>query len=214
MPSRRDVSATEARDFATVDPTGFVDQNPDGLLVIDEVQRAPALIVSITAAVDRDKRPRRFLVTGSANLLDLTSTHESLAGRAESLVLHSFSPGELESRLPTVPTPARLASQGHPPAHAGSLAELRDRLGDRFAGGYVLYTGEPAHALVERITALPIDALWSLRPSVRIGRVSARTAGLLRLRRSSPAPPLPPQCAAATPTQRRGPRSPAGCATR
>src|SRR5699024_115503 len=45
----------EARDFAAVDPTGFVEQNPDGLLVIDEIQRAPELIVAIKAAVDRDR---------------------------------------------------------------------------------------------------------------------------------------------------------------
>lgn len=42
------------------------------------------------------------------------------------------------------------------------LGALRDRLGDRFVGGYVLHTGERAHALGDRITALPIDALWSL----------------------------------------------------
>ncbi|HIZ34585.1 MAG TPA: ATP-binding protein [Candidatus Ruania gallistercoris] len=87
----------EVRSFAAFDPTGFVDQYPEGLLVIDEIQRTPDLVVSIKAAVDRDKRPGRFLVTGSANLLDLTSTHESLAGRAESLALHSFSQGELAS---------------------------------------------------------------------------------------------------------------------
>ena len=44
---------------------------------------------------------------------------------------------------------------------AGLLA-LRDRLGGRFVDGYVLHTGERAHSLGDRLTALPIDALWSL----------------------------------------------------
>lgn len=86
----------ESLDFARADPAGFVVQRPEGLLVIDEIQRAPDLMLALKAAIDRDQRPGRFLVTGSANLLDLTTTHESMAGRAESIVLHSFSQGELE----------------------------------------------------------------------------------------------------------------------
>jgi uncharacterized protein len=36
--------------------------------VIDEVQRAPDLLLAIKERVDRDQRPGRFLLTGSANL--------------------------------------------------------------------------------------------------------------------------------------------------
>lgn len=39
------------------------------LLAIDEVQRAPDLLIAIKRAVDRDRRPGRFVLTGSANLL-------------------------------------------------------------------------------------------------------------------------------------------------
>ncbi|MFT3875638.1 MAG: ATP-binding protein [Propioniciclava sp.] len=85
----------DARVFAETDPVGFVTQTPGKLLVIDELQRVPELVIAMKAAVDRDKRPGQFLVTGSANLLDLAATHESLAGRAESVELHSFSQGEL-----------------------------------------------------------------------------------------------------------------------
>ncbi|MGO2096765.1 MAG: ATP-binding protein [Candidatus Microbacterium stercoravium] len=84
-------------DFARADPTGFVEQASDKLLVIDELQRVPELVVALKAAVDRDQRPGRFLVTGSANLLELSSTHESLAGRAEHIGLHPFSQREIES---------------------------------------------------------------------------------------------------------------------
>lgn len=82
--------------FALDDPSGFVGQFPEGLLIIDEVQRAPGLIIALKAAVDRDPRPGRFLVTGSANLLDLAATHESLAGRAQPITLYSLSQAELE----------------------------------------------------------------------------------------------------------------------
>lgn len=86
------------RGFALDDPEGFVTQFPEGLLVIDEIQRAPGLAVALKAEVDRDRMPGRFLVTGSANLLDLTAAQESLAGRVETISLHSFSQGELEGR--------------------------------------------------------------------------------------------------------------------
>ena len=49
-------------------------------------------------AVEEDRRPGRFLITGSANLLDLPGTQESLAGRAETVVLYGLSQGELAGR--------------------------------------------------------------------------------------------------------------------
>lgn len=87
-----------ARNFATFDPTGFVAQAPDSTLVIDEIQRAPDLVIALKSAVDRDVRPGRFLVTGSADLLALTATHESLAGRAERIVLRPFARREWTGR--------------------------------------------------------------------------------------------------------------------
>lgn len=84
-----------AHAFALDDPVGFVQQLPDGLLIVDEIQRAPELVVALKAAVDRDKRPGRYLVTGSANLLNLAATDESLAGRAQPFTLHSLSQAEL-----------------------------------------------------------------------------------------------------------------------
>ncbi len=85
------------RATAQADPVGFVSQNPDGLLAIDEVQRVPELVLALKLAVDRDPRPGGFLLTGSANLLRVPATEDSLAGRAESIELHGFSQGELHS---------------------------------------------------------------------------------------------------------------------
>lgn len=68
------------REHALRDPEGLVARADH--LVIDEVQRAPDLLVAIKRVVDRDRRPGRFVLTGSANLLALRRVQETLAGRA------------------------------------------------------------------------------------------------------------------------------------
>jgi uncharacterized protein len=57
------------REAATADPAAFV--RHDGLLVIDEVQRVPELMLAIKHTVDLDTRPGRFLLTGSARIFAL-----------------------------------------------------------------------------------------------------------------------------------------------
>ncbi|WP_293909665.1 ATP-binding protein [Deinococcus sp.] len=80
---------------ARSDPVGFVQRLPDGAL-IDEVQRVPELLLSIKASIDRDRRPGRFLLTGSANVLTLPRVADSLAGRMSVHHLWPLSQGELE----------------------------------------------------------------------------------------------------------------------
>ncbi|MBU6245789.1 MAG: ATP-binding protein [Actinomycetales bacterium] len=77
------------------DPDSFVRQRPGSIMAIDEVQRAPELLVAIKAVVDADPRPGQFLLTGSADLLRMPGQHESLAGRAETIELYGLSQGEL-----------------------------------------------------------------------------------------------------------------------
>lgn len=79
---------------AQTDPDGFVRQFPEGVVAIDEIQRVPTLLRAIKAALDEDRRPGRFIVTGSSNLMNLKGAEESLAGRAETLRLRGFSRGE------------------------------------------------------------------------------------------------------------------------
>lgn len=67
--------------------------------MVDEVQRVPALIPALKLVVDRDRRPGRFLLTGSANLLRMPAMQDSLAGRAENVDLYGFSQGELAGVL-------------------------------------------------------------------------------------------------------------------
>lgn len=70
---------------AREDPVGMI-QSMDRA-IIDEIQRAPQLLLAIKKTVDEDRRPGRFLLTGSANLMALPTVADSLAGRMETLSL-------------------------------------------------------------------------------------------------------------------------------
>ncbi|MEV0593435.1 ATP-binding protein [Nonomuraea cavernae] len=84
------------RAAAREDPVGFV--RHDDLLLLDEVQRAPELLLPIKREVDRDPRPGRFLLTGSARLLDLRDLPDALPGRAETIELWPLSQGEIDAQ--------------------------------------------------------------------------------------------------------------------
>jgi uncharacterized protein len=81
---------------AREDPVGMI-RSLDRA-VIDEVQRAPQLLLAIKKSVDEDRRPGRFLLTGSANLMSLPTVADSLAGRMETLSLLPLSQSEIRSR--------------------------------------------------------------------------------------------------------------------
>ncbi len=83
------------RSAAEADPGAFV--RHDGLLLIDEVQRVPELLLAIKREVDRDTRPGRFLLTGSARLLGLRDLPDALPGRTETIELWPLSQGEIDS---------------------------------------------------------------------------------------------------------------------
>ena len=82
---------------ASTDPVSFV-QRTAATMLIDEVQRVPGLLLAIKAEVDRDQRPGRFLLTGSAQVLALPKVTDALAGRVEPIELWPFSQGELRGR--------------------------------------------------------------------------------------------------------------------
>ena len=117
---------------ATTDPTGFL-AGIDGPVALDEVQRAPELFLAIKANVDRLRRPGRFLLTGSANVLMLPKLSESLAGRMEILPLWPFSQGEIAGRREGFVD----MLFGGGPGKFRSKAQEKDDLADRILrGGY------------------------------------------------------------------------------
>lgn len=82
-----------ALEVAQTDPAGFV--TGDERLVIDEVQRAPDLLLAIKRVVDSNSARGQFLMTGSANILTLPQIADSLPGRVDYLTLWPFSQAEL-----------------------------------------------------------------------------------------------------------------------
>jgi predicted AAA+ superfamily ATPase len=89
-------------DAALRDPDGFISGTPTPA-VIDEVQRAPDLLRAIKRTIDRNRKPGQYLLTGSANILTLSTVSESLAGRVALHNLYPFCWPELLQRpFPTV----------------------------------------------------------------------------------------------------------------
>ncbi len=106
---------------ARSDPQGFID-GLDGNVVLDEVQRAPGVTVAIKRSVDLDRRPGRFLLTGSADVFQLPRVAEYLVGRMEAIRLWPLSRGELigvrevfvDAAFGEAPPPASLPSTSRP----------------------------------------------------------------------------------------------------
>jgi len=98
-------------DFATL---AAARSNPESLLIepaiFDEVQRCPELLVALKKNVDEDRRPGRFILSGSANLALLGHVSETLAGRAGYFVLHPMTRREIRGET------------GDPPFLKGFLA--------------------------------------------------------------------------------------------
>lgn len=84
------------RHYASLDDLDVLDlarRDPEALFggerpsTLDEVQHEPALLRAVKRSIDRNRKPGRFLLTGSANLLLMRQVSESLAGRASYLTL-------------------------------------------------------------------------------------------------------------------------------
>ena len=93
-----------ARDSARDDPMGFVATLPERV-ILDEIQRVPALFDAIKIAVDRRRIPGRFLLTGSSNVLLVPQLSESLTGRLQIVRLHPLAQAELAVRSVTSDQP-------------------------------------------------------------------------------------------------------------
>jgi predicted AAA+ superfamily ATPase len=100
---------------AQSDPVGFIRSLDDA--TIDEIQRAPDLLLAIKKSIDDDYRPGRFLLTGSANVLTMPSVADSLAGRMETIEMFPLARAEIDGQTSTFLT--RLFDGAlHPNAHA------------------------------------------------------------------------------------------------
>lgn len=171
-------------EFARTDPTAFLARADR--MAIDEVQRAPNLLLAIKRIVDTDPTRGRFLLTGSANILTLPQIADALPGRVDYVTLWPFTQGELEERRETF---LESAFAGSPPeidgapvgraAYAdrivrGGFPEAVDAGGARrlrFFAGYA-----------DSILGREVSDLTSVRDTEMVGRVlrlaAARSAAL------------------------------------
>ncbi len=98
LPDWRWLDLEKPRDWniLTADPEGFFADNPKQV-IIDEAQRYPPLFPLMRHVVDQDRRPGRFVLTGSAHPAMIRQAGESLAGRVGILELTPFTSQELST---------------------------------------------------------------------------------------------------------------------
>lgn len=176
-----------ALELAREDPTAFV--AGEAPMAIDEVQRAPDLLLAIKQVVDLDPVPGRFLITGSADIVTHPRIADALPGRVDYLTLWPFSQRELAQREPTFlerafegsVEPAEGAPLGRE-GYAGRVVaggfpeavDASDRRRRRFFAGYV-----------DSILGREIDELGSVRDAAVSSRVlrlaAARSSALTNL---------------------------------
>jgi len=103
LKGRKYITLDDFAQFAAAreNPDKFVDS--DEPLIIDEAQRCPELFIAIKRAVDKNRRPGHYILSGSANFLLMKNISESLAGRAVYFTMHPFSRREIEGRTLEVP---------------------------------------------------------------------------------------------------------------
>lgn len=138
------------RETALADPEGFI-AGLEGPAFIDEIQRAPDLLLAIKRAVDRDLTPGRFLLTGSANPLTARQVKDALTGRMETVRLWPLSQSEIhgssdnfvDALFATEPPRVAGAAVGRRAfvdlVAAGGFAEARLRSGRRRARWFASY---------------------------------------------------------------------------
>ncbi len=131
----------ETRLIAKKDPKGFIsDCSP--LTIIDEIQRVPELFLTLKQSVDINRKPGRFIVTGSANLILIPELADALVGRMELLRLHPLSQQELEQTKYT-PFLEKLFKGEFKLEKCQRLgSNLRDRI---VGGGYAPALARPAN---------------------------------------------------------------------
>ncbi len=174
--------------LAAGDPSGFI-RNLSGPVVLDEIQRAPDLFPAIKLAVDKNRQPSRFLLTGSANVMTLPRLSESLAGRMEVIPLFPFSAGELAghregfvkrlfagtiAKVKSSTTKDDLASR----LTRGAYPEAIQRKGeDRRTAWFASYISTILQRDVRDLAQ--VDALHTLPNLVKL--LAARTSGLMNM---------------------------------
>lgn len=187
---------------ATSDPSGFVRGLGEHAahVAIDEIQKAPDLFQALKVEVDHSRRPGRFLLTGSANVMLLPKVSESLAGRMEIVTLWPLSQGEILGRSESFIDAVFATGMTLPSYKKNEASELLQKM---LVGGYPEVLSRPAEKRREAwfnsyITTIlqrdirDISNMEGLTHMPRILRLLAtRTGGLLNISELSRASAIP-----------------------
>ena len=111
----------DVRRRVAADPRGFLGAFEAGV-VLDEAQRVPELLSYLQTMVDEDRRPGRFIVTGSQNLLLTAAVSQSLAGRAGYLELLPLSYAEAAPTFDAMSLDELLWRGAYPAIHSTDVA--------------------------------------------------------------------------------------------
>ena len=183
----------DVRERVGADPVGFLRDHPPPL-ILDEIQYAPALLSYVKSLIDEDRRPGRWLLSGSQSFPVMRGVSESLAGRVAVLTLLPFS--QREARGASAPPTTAAAADRHFRALLGGQVDPGPR---RMAaarwilrGGYpepwakrgedrLVWAASYVQTYLERDvrSALAVDDLGTFQTFVRL--VAARTGQLLNL---------------------------------
>jgi uncharacterized protein len=110
---------------AETHPTAFWDSLREPL-IIDEVQYVPSIFRRLKQRIDADRRPGRFLLTGSQTFSLMQNVSESLAGRCGLLEMSTLSLAEARGAQPSLDSLAFLVTGGFPALHAGEFENPGD----------------------------------------------------------------------------------------
>ena len=158
------------RGVAAADPAGFIADLPSRA-ILDEVQHLPQLFSALKVAIDRERTPGRFILTGSANVLLLPKLADSLAGRMAILRLHPLAQCELARQPPSFLD--RLFDVGFKVRRMERLGrELSERI---VAGGYPAALRLPSGRRRARWYEAYLDSIVQrdVRELARIGSLDA-----------------------------------------
>ena len=85
------------REAAKNDPQGYIASLPKPI-IIDEIQKVPEVLEGIKLDIDKHRVNGYFLLTGSANVLDMKKAKETLAGRIVEIPMYPLSQKEIHNK--------------------------------------------------------------------------------------------------------------------
>jgi predicted AAA+ superfamily ATPase len=155
-----DLEAREDRD-RLAEPTLFLRQFENSLVVLDEIQRIPDLFSSLRGIIDQGRRTGhgtgRFLILGSASIDLLRQSGESLAGRIAYINMGPFNVLELPADEPTL---LRLWTRGGFP---GSYLAPNDAVSIRWRDDFIrTYLERDLPLFGPRVPAGVLERLWTM----------------------------------------------------